>query len=231
MRHAKIRPYLPDTALCTSASLRSYLHRYPAVYIKPDGGGRGEGVVKAWRNGQTYHYVKVRGKTRTADSIASMSRRLGLKKRYHIVQRAIDLASVNGRPFDIRLMMMKDTRGKWTAVGMTAKVAGTSSIITNVARGKGYVLPVETALRRALGLTSDQIAAKKREMIRLASMCTPVYCRTRNEWQIGYDLAVDRRGKVWFIEMNPRVPAHSLFRKQPKVYRRIKQLAAFHRKR
>jgi hypothetical protein len=201
------------------------------VYIKPDGGGRGEGVVKVWKSGRTYRYVKVRGKTRTAQSVDALSRMLGLRRRYHIVQRAIDLARVQGRPFDIRVMMMRDTDRRWTAVGMTAKVAGSGSVITNVARGKGYVLPVETALRRSLGLTDGEIAAKKQEMVRLAAMCTSVCDRVRREWQIGYDLAVDRRGQVWFIEMNPRVPAHSLFRKQPQVYRRIKELAAFHRKR
>lgn len=227
---AAIRPYLPRTAYCTEKSVAQYLNRYSAVYIKPDGGGRGEGVIKAWKANSTYYYVKEKGHQQKARSVKELYAKLGLKRRPHVVQQAIDLARINGRPYDIRLMMMRDASKQWKVIGTVAKVAGPGSVISNIARGKGYTLPLDTALRESLGLSAAQMRQKKREMNHLASMCTRVYSKRRYDWQIGYDLAIDRKAKVWFIEMNPTVPAHRLFKKQPSIYREIKKLASFHKR-
>ena len=224
----QLKPYLPHTAYCTEHRLAAFLDRYPAVYIKPDGGERGIGVVKAWKCGSAIYYVKEKGEPRTAGSVQELFRKLKLK-RPHIVQQAIDLARIGGRPYDIRLMMMRDRSKRWTCIGMAAKVAGTKSVVTNVARGGGYVLPIDKALQLSLGLSGLEAAEKKNEMIRFAEQCTQVYSKSRYGWQLGYDLAVDREGKVWFIEINS-APAHSLFLKEPKAYRTIKRLAAMHRK-
>lgn len=226
----QLRKYLPDTAICTEARLAVYLDRYPAVYIKPDGGGRGKGVIKAWKKEHSIYYVKEKGEVQSVGSVRALFQRLKLNKPTHIVQQAIDLARIEGRPYDIRLMMMRDRSKQWNYIGMVAKVAGTKSIITNVARGKGYVLPINRALHQSLGLSKLKIAEKKKEMIQLATLCTRIHSKSRYDWQIGYDIAVDRKGKVWFIETNPAVPAHSLFRSEPSVYRVIKQYAAFHKR-
>lgn len=225
----RLRAYLPNTAYCNEQRLSAFLNRYRAVFIKPDGGERGIGVIKAWKRGPLIYYVKVKGKPQTVRSVRDIVQKLKLN-RPHIVQQAIDLARVNGRPYDIRLMMMRDRSKRWTYIGMVAKVAGAGSVITNVARSKGYVLPIDRALRLSLGLSGSSAARKKYEMVRLAERAARVYSKSRYGWQIGFDLAVDRKRKVWFIELNP-LPAHSLFRKEPSTYRTIRRLAAFHRRR
>lgn len=226
----QLKGYLPDTAMCTDSKISLFLDRYPAVFIKPDGGGRGEGVTKVWKKGSLIFYVREKGTPKTVNSIRALSKQLGLRNRPHIVQQAINLASINGRPFDIRLMMMRDQFKHWNYIGMVAKVAGNHSVITNVARGKGYVMSINQALQKSLGLTNKRASEKKNEMIRMAKLCTSVYSKNKYDWQIGYDLAIDRDAKVWFIESNPTFPAHGLFRKEPNTFRRIKQIAAIHKR-
>nr|WP_274362938.1 MULTISPECIES: YheC/YheD family protein [unclassified Paenibacillus] len=223
----QIRAYLPHTAFCNERRLAEFLNRYPAVFIKPDGGERGIGVIKAWKEGSSISYIKVKGDPQTVGSVRELIQKLKLQ-RPHIVQQAIDLAKIDGRPFDIRLMMMRNRSKRWTYIGMVAKVAGSKSVVTNVARSNGYVSPIDRALRLSLGLTGTRAEQKKREMIRLAERCNRVYSKTRYGWQLGYDLAIDNTGKVWFIELNPS-PAHSLFRKEPSAFRTIKRLAAVRR--
>jgi len=225
----QLRAYLPDTAMCDETRLAVYLDRFPAIFIKPDEGGGGSGVIKAWKKGALIYYVKEKGKQQSVNSVQALFQNLNLKERPHIIQKAIDLARIKGRPYDVRLMMMRDRSKRWTYIGMVAKVAGAQSIITNIAKGKGYVMPIDKALRKSLGLSLPGAAEKKNELIRLAKICTRVYSKSRYDWQIGYDLAIDRKGKVWFIESNPTVPAHGLFRKEPSVFQTIKQLAAFHK--
>nr|WP_047151999.1 YheC/YheD family protein [Aneurinibacillus tyrosinisolvens] len=45
-----VRPHLPNTAICNQSTLKSYLHKYKTVFIKPDVGARGIGIIKAWKN-------------------------------------------------------------------------------------------------------------------------------------------------------------------------------------
>jgi hypothetical protein len=162
-----------------------------------------------------------------------MYRKLGLaKKRLHMVQMGLQLAQINRRPYDIRLMMMRDTKKKWQYVGMMAKVAGAKSIITNIARGRGYGVTIDTALHQSLGLTGIQAEKKKQEIIRLGHRCNRIYSRYWYDWQVGYDIAVDHKGKVWLIESNPGNPSHPMFLRMndKSVYRKIKQMAAAYRR-
>ncbi len=185
--------------------------------------------MKVWKQGGRIFYVKEKGMPVSVDSAVALHRKLNIGNKLYMVQQGIDLATINGRPYDIRQMMMRDQFKRWKSIGMIAKVAGPRSVITNVARGKGYVLPIDKALKQSLGLSEAAAEKKKNEMIRLASLCTRIYNKIRYDWQIGYDIAVDRRGKVWLIETNPTVPSHALFRKMPKLYRTIKRFAAYHR--
>lgn len=42
--------------------------------------------------------------------------------------------------------MMRNSQNSWQYAGMLAKVAGQSSVITNVNRGGGYAISIENAL-------------------------------------------------------------------------------------
>ncbi|MGZ4135522.1 MAG: YheC/YheD family protein [Tumebacillaceae bacterium] len=223
-----IRPYLPQTTTLSLLSLKNYLAKYQAVYVKPSAGWGGRGITKVWRTQTGYSFVQERGSAVHCATVEEVYRRLKASARpgiTYIVQRGIALAEINGRPYDIRLMMMR-VHGKWEYVGMLVKVAGPNSVITNIARGKGYVVDVDTALKRSLGLGNAQIARLKQEMVALGYAT----CERFNDWkrysQIGLDLAVDKNGKLWMIEENTG-PAHSLFAKlkDKSIYNRIKQIA------
>lgn len=226
-----LRRHMTDTAVCTRRTLEDYLDTYRAVYVKPDVGGRGEGVVHAWRAADgRIHYVVEKGRPLACLSAGELWDRLGLAgKKRHVVQRALRLATYRGSKYDIRLMMVRDARRRWQYCGMLAKTAGPASIVTNIARGKGKVVPAEQALTDSHGPRGLRL---KEEMIRLARRCNRMFDRIRYEWQMGYDFAVDTDGKVWLIEANPGNPSHALFARLPDqtLYRRIKQAVRAYRK-
>lgn len=141
-----------------------------------------------------------------------------------VVQKTINLARSNGRPFDIRVMMMR-RRGVWTYVGMLAKVSGKGSVIANVRRGGGYVETVPEALRKA-GLGG--INGKREDLRKMSYRICRRFDRYKYTRQIGIDYGVDRNGKIWVIEVNFDFPSHSLFAKlkNKAVYRKIKSIAA-----
>lgn len=202
------------------------------VYVKPDNGARGNGIIRAWKTDDQYAYILERGEPIYCGSVSEMYNKLNLaNKKPRIVQQGIHLAKIGDRPIDIRVMMIRDTKLKWQYAGMVAKVAGEHSIMTNVNRGKGYVIKVEEALRQSLGVEGEAANKIMDEMIQLAYHCNQVYSGKAYDWRIGYDIGVDEMGKVWLIEAN-RMPSHSLFRKleDKTMYRNINRMWSSYRK-
>lgn len=233
-KNPKFLVHLPPTAILTPLSLVNFLNRYRTVYIKASTLHMGRGVIKAWRGIRGYDYVIGRGKVQHATSakhLISKATDLAPNELF-IVQRAVDLAIIKGRPYDIRVMMMRDGTRTWQFAGMLAKVHGHGSIVSNVQRGGGYVLPVQRALsesnfaNKQIRLITKNLISLSRQIIRYSEKF-PFY-----SFQSGIDLAVDKTGKIWIIEMNLHKPSHLLFKqlKDKSYYNQVRKLYRDYRK-
>ncbi|MCC2685584.1 MAG: YheC/YheD family protein [Paenibacillaceae bacterium] len=233
-KDAEIRPFLPPTASFTRESAKHFLRNYGVVYIKSTAVHTGKGVIKAWKAGGGYRFVKVKGKVHSASSTADLHRKIKPNpKASFIIQKAIDLARIGGRPYDIRVMMMRDGERRWHYAGMLAKVAGKGSIVSNVNRGGGYATTIENALAKSLGYGPKRIRDTMRRLLALSSRIVayseryPFY-----SFQCGIDLAVDKQGRIWIIEVNLHNPSHGLFNRlsDKTFYRKIGRLYASYRR-
>jgi uncharacterized circularly permuted ATP-grasp superfamily protein len=230
-----IRTFLPPTSLYTRTALETFLSKYGTVYVKPSNKHMGKGIMKAWKTQNGYQVVKERGRPVHASSLAELHQTIlqQFEAKRYVIQKGLDVAEIDGRPFDIRVMMMRNGMGRWTYAGMLAKVAGEGSVITNMARGGGYVTTVKRALLRSNVLEP----AKIRQMIRNIVTVSHHVCRHFNKYkyssQIGIDCAVDKNGTLSIIEVNFDFPSHGLFAKlkDKTYYRTIKRLAAQFRSR
>lgn len=228
-KHAALRNYLPPTTILSKSAFDSYLSSFSSIYVKPDREHRGKGIFKVWRDNNRYGVVHEKGKTRlfhTKKDTYNYIRLRSFNQRY-ILQKAIPLAKIRGRIFDVRVMMMRNGQGVWEYAGMIAKVAGNRSIISNVARGKGYALPVGTALRRSGRFNEKQITHLKSELIKRSYQVVAHFNRYKYSSQIGVDFGIDRQGNLTIIEVNFDFPSHALFAKldDKTFYRRIRYLA------
>ncbi len=213
-KNPEISGFLPPAVLLTPASLVKFIEQYKTVYIKANTIHTGRGIIKAWKSKNGYQYVRVRGKVMnspSADHLIKKVKEISPNELF-IVQKGIDLATIGGRPYDIRVMMMRDGTRKWQFAGMLAKVHGPESIVSNIRRGGGYVISVEKALAES-NFTGESIRRIKNQLIGLSqkiiqySETYPFY-----SFQSGIDLAVDKKGKVWIIEVNLHNPSHGLFK-------------------
>ncbi|MBN6189369.1 YheC/YheD family protein [Aneurinibacillus sp. BA2021] len=227
-----IRPYLPSTALFSIQTLRSYLSMYELVFVKPDKGRGGRGVVKIWRRKEGgYAFIREKGRSTYCRTIDELYRKLmqgrNAQGRY-IIQEGIRLPLWRGRPFDIRLSMMRDN-GCWKAVGALARVAGPDSAITNIARGRGRVVNVRQALKSSLGLHERGLAAVEADMEGIGHRVCQKFDEIDPYWQVGLDIAVDTNRKLWLIEANTIVD-QSLFArlKDLSMYREMQRITKTH---
>lgn len=224
MGNKLVAPALPPTQSYSHQQLWNFLQRYKRVIIKPTLGSGGLGVIMVTALEQDRYHIQ----TGTAKRIVSGKKNVTgylqgiMKHGFYIIQRRIPLAQINGRPFDIRVMVQRRKGSPWTVTGKMAKVAGGGFIITNVLRSRGSALPFETAVRSStVKGASIKAISDRLNQVALQSVHTlhNYYPFLR---MVGMDMALDQNGKVWVIECNFR-PALSLFNKlaDKTAYRRI----------
>ncbi len=225
-RDHSIRASLPETRIFTSKSFYEMLNRYVTVILKPNFGTGGAGVIKVSRlhDGKySIHFGTTKRVLKGQKAALVYLRRFTTAKSY-IVQRYISLAKVNGRPFDLRVMVQRKNGVPWTVTGKLAKVAGPNRIITNVARSNGYVLSAMNALTRTF--STKQSAAILENLDRICLHASRQLGMAYGRRTLGFDMAVDQKGEIWVLEANPK-PAIAFFKrlKNKSYYRKILLLA------
>ncbi|MCS7464345.1 YheC/YheD family protein [Paenibacillus doosanensis] len=226
-RSSEVKPHLPATYRMNTSALWRMLDRYGEAIVKPSGSYGGQGVLLISHAGDGRYVVhdgpskkKVEGR----EKLESLVRRKA--SRGYIVQRRISLASIHGRPFDLRVMVQRRKGGSWNVTGKLAKVAGKGYIVTNVRRSRGKVVPVKTAIRQ-----SDMKGSSAEESLRSIDKVSLATAHQMRKYYpgnrtLGIDMGLDKNGKVWIIEVN-FMPMLGLFRmlKDKSMYRKITSYA------
>lgn len=226
-RDRRVRAYVPETAIFTAGSLTRMLNRYNTVYVKPDHGNHGTGVMRVWRSKAGGKYsVQSGSRTRSYGSVGALytalqAARIG-RQRY-LVQRGIRLCRYEGRPFDLRIMVQSNPEQKWEVTGMLARVAGSRGVVTNVRHG-GSVVSMDRVCR-SIGMNLSQIAALRGRLRKVGLRTSSAMLRRfKRIKELGLDVGLDESRRPWIIEVNTspdlslflRVKDHREFRKMYK---------------
>lgn len=214
-RDEQAQKYLPETQpMLNMQQVRHFLGRYPSVYLKPNGGSKGQGIVRVMRRRRQGYQVSFRKANRNYQHVvgswaqaAALIRR-AMAPRSYVIQEGIALANYRGRPFDVRVTLYKNGQRQWVPCGSSAKIAGYGSITTHVANG-GRVIPLNRALRYAFGNQAEEI----RERIEAAAidLALAVERVTALELgEIGLDIGLTAQGRVAMFEANSK-PGRAVF--------------------
>ncbi|WP_169306598.1 YheC/YheD family protein [Cohnella pontilimi] len=196
-----MKRYVPDTDWFGYDSLDKMMRRYDSVYIKPDVGRQGGGIIRVKKLSAKQWEIssKQTSSLFAPDKVYKQVKLLLNPKKKYIVQQGIDLATYHRCPFDVRVVLQKPL-GYWRATLMSAKVAPRpSSLVTNVAKGaKDHnVYKVLRGLDQSL--SSSNIM---RDLMDISHQTAQILNSRYSFKILGLDLAVDKNGKVWFIEAN-----------------------------
>jgi hypothetical protein len=214
-KNKQISPYLPATRRLNHEAFVTYLRRYQMIYAKPSGGSMGIGIMKIWTKDDRVFVKKTVLPTRSFATEEAAWRYIRQQQggKPYIVQQGLRLATIDGRVFDIRVMMQRTAPGgPWKYSGMLAKVAGHSSVVTNVALSKGSVLEIEPALKRAFRWNEKTIQEKTALLKSVALRAANHFDTYQKYRELGFDMAFDANGKLWMIEQNTG-PSHPLFKR------------------
>jgi hypothetical protein len=222
MEDEKIRNYLPETRPLTYTNLTEMLELYPMLYLKPDNGMKGEGIIRIVRQNEEYQLdTSAMHKEKLERSqVVRILKTLTANRKY-VIQQGVKLLSSDEHPIDFRVLMQKPT-DEWVYCGIVGKLGERKNIVTNHARGGKAISFKETV---SLHLTSNVDEIRElRDHIRnlcfgIASQLTQDYPGLR---ELGIDIAIDEERHVWILEVNT-TPGHALFRnlQNGKIYQRI----------
>jgi hypothetical protein len=207
--------FLPESHPLTNCGVvLRMLRRYPMVYLKPNGGSKGMGIVKVNRLRGGKYAVSYRRGDHNYQLIganwveAEQLIRKGMYHRSYVIQEGLPLARYHGRPFDVRVTLYKGGDGQWVVCGPAAKIAGKGSITTHVHNG-GRVVPLGVVLNHAFGEQAEQVREHvNRAAITIAQSIERVTHLQLGE--LGLDIGVTALGRVALFEANSK-PGRMIF--------------------
>ncbi|WP_174250659.1 MULTISPECIES: YheC/YheD family protein [Brevibacillus] len=208
LQHSVLRHHLPETHWLTNKKALKLLKSHSTIYIKPNHGSGGSGIIRAKKLTCGYEirrgrYVSYVG----ASSVYKEIRYYQKASKCYLVQRGIKLATYKGSIFDIRIYMQKPKRD-WVIPGIVARVAAPNLFVTNYQKG-GYGVQLEKVLWK-LFKDREKVKRTLKKIKNLSYLIARTMSKHHSFREMGIDLGIEKSGRIWIIEVNSK-PGHMLF--------------------
>jgi hypothetical protein len=200
LKHPIVSQHVPITVWYNSQNLKKMLAGYGGIYVKPNDGYQGNSVfrIKIVNEFECELSGNEFSKNILLPDISSELKAV-MEKRIYIIQQRVDLATYGGCPFDIRMVMQKPYAA-WELTLTSAKVAQREdAVVTNVSKG-AQDYPLNDILQK-YDQKQDPLTTLK-ELVDLSHQISSILGYKFPFRIIGLDMAIDKEGKVWFIEAN-----------------------------
>lgn len=210
--------YLPRTRYIHSVDdVRDMLKSHSLVYLKPINGTGGRGILRIERlaggvlnvQGRDQNRRIVQPQRMNGDKLGGYLAKWNLKDVRYIVQQGLQLKLSNGCVHDYRLLVQKNGEGKWETTGCAGRIGAPGSITANL-HGGGRAAKMDQLLDQWIGDSAKRDAVKREveqfgvDLADYLELCCGALC------ELAIDLAIDKSGRIWLIEVNPK-PAREVF--------------------
>ncbi|GGH15800.1 YheC/YheD family protein [Paenibacillus segetis] len=222
LQNKSIKPFIPDTRKFNMNNLRTMIHQYKMVYVKPECGTHGKGVIRAEMIDEYSYKYQINENILKFKTFSEFHKSLvkQIKKRRYLIQKGIHLLKQNHRRFDIRVMVQVNPKGRWETTGIIGRLGHARKIVTNY-HSEGKPMSIESLLHNHLSRSQQTQLHKKLSSlgIQIASHLSKTYPKFR---QIGVDIGLDKTITPQIIEVNTQ-PDPYIFNqlKDKSMYRRV----------
>lgn len=203
--NSSIIKYLPDTARYSHpCQIIDFLAKYNSVYIKDSGGKLGKNIFKLQKAPDEFYILSYQNfGNKYSDKLTlqeihnkfEANKLLGMNI---LIQQGIDIAALDEHPFDVRILAQKNETQSWEVVDKSMRVAAPGSIVTNISSG-GEV----KRFNEVISLLFSNSAAISSEVDMLViTVCEALEKEYGKLGELGIDVAIDKSGKVWLLEVN-----------------------------
>lgn len=201
LRNKHLQKHVPATHPFNQTHLSAMLVRYGMIYVKPDAGSLGIGVMRVEKKGSSYRYqsgVRTFTFPTFQKLFQSLQRACGSKR--YLIQKGVHVLKHEGKPFDFRVMIQKKPSGGWECTGTAGRVAHPLKAVTNGSQG-GTIYSPTNLIEPKYGSEATTSLLKKMEHI--AQLTAAQFSRSYPAMnELGLDIAVDRKLNPWILEVN-----------------------------
>ncbi len=222
MNYKVMKPYLPLTVLYRGKpDLIKMFKRTSSIYIKDCYGNNGRGVVRAVKNlNGTYELSYFRRRVislrlKSFDELVYKIDSFFTKKKI-LLQEAIDVIEVEHRHVDMRATVQKDGSGQLGVMAYPVRLGKEKCPITSTKSGS-TVYRFEDFFDQYFYLTKEQVDElflNINKMLFTSFQCLEEVYGKYGE--LGIDFALDKSGKIWFIECNAKPGKDAMYRSYDK---------------
>lgn len=208
-----LHEYLPKTVIYSEPKdVRNMLRKYSSIYIKPINGRLGKYVLMVTRipSGVLVrfgHDSKSAKHFKSWRNFRNFLRKL-LKKDSYLIQQAINLVTVENKIIDFRVIVVKNKHAIWENIGVFARYGMKNSIVSNITAGGQAEIGSRT-LKTVFNLTKTE---RKDLILRIYQLIKTAITVLENHGyhlgNLGFDIGIDKNGKIWLIEINNQNPDH-----------------------
>lgn len=209
---SELKVHIPVTEQFSLEKLAIFLKRYRKVYVKPQSGSYGRGIIRVTKWPDVYfcesHTKQGKKHSQLCSNLEEIVKLL-LPEESYLVQQGVDLAALAGRVADFRVHLIKSGREGWEVAGAVGRRASLMGVVTHGWCG-GSCEPAETLLAQ---LFLDQASDCFDSLIQ-AAVAIACYLDTQLPGtlaELGFDIGFDREGQLWLLEVNDR-PNHLLLK-------------------
>lgn len=201
----------PTTKQYSNADLLELLSEFKAVFIKPDSGGQGRGIIRVSKVAQGGIYItgySLQGKT-VNEIIGKIEDLHSIIQPYskfqrilpYVIQEGIQSITPIGQSSGIRVHVQL-VNGKWVVGGMLGKLIDSNDGIVNRHRGAKAV-SISDLLENYMKL-DHTIARRTAEYAAFICLQAAEVFGKEYPWctDCGIDLGIDTSGKLWIFELN-----------------------------
>lgn len=217
--NSMLAKYLPQTTRYYSAEQLEQLEgRYDAgIILKPAAGMQGRGIAHV-KKSPLDQSTQVNGRTLQnrpfaktfTDSVEKkqwLSRFINRKA--YLIQPYLELSGKDDKPFDVRALLQKNGKGRWSLSGVAVRCGQIGSVTSNL-HGGGNARPANDLLSVKFGTHK---AERLLEEIHTISKQTAECLESRfgRFAELGFDYGIEPDGRLWLIEANSK-PGRTSFR-------------------
>jgi hypothetical protein len=225
MKNDQIRPHLPFTKLYKHPDdLNNMFSDVNKVYLKSLKQNNGIGIlcVEKLKTDNHYKYSYVKKGKLVANKVNSFSQLLNVimsffKSRKFVIQHAIDLLSIDGNISDIRSDVQRNGKGELEFVAHSIRVASRNSPISNT-KSKPKIYQFKNFFKNKLQYSDEQVRSLR---LRIENLLKIIYEELELSYghfgEMGIDIGIDSKGKIWFIESNAKPGKNSFWVYDEKV--------------